>query len=412
MNISKSYNRILFAGVYVFGFAVLFTATYVPGTISYDQQTTLSMFSYPMLAVWLVTFIFIFAVVNMNKRKLLLTDDLFFPGFVFFLILMIASSISKLESLRFALTPAIWHLLLAIIMMLVYNIAKPAPSKFLDYISGFIIFYGFLSLIVALIAVSVEMISIGPFSIIQHPDYPRLHGWYGNPNRLGPVLAVSSLSACYLWFRQHNVIYTILFVGFIFGTLLTGSRGTVIALLASLLVFLFMNKNKKIRGLINIKIFATISSLAILLYFTLLNLYQNLYDRADFEDSRLDIWLTFPDVIAVTNIYELLFGHGYGQFSSITGRSSHNSFISIFTEFGVIFFIGFFIYSLKITSYTIFYVSKRSNSVAAFIISSLIYLYMSSMFNLILFRVRFEGFLLVVIIVCSSIYRMNSKGTV
>ena len=165
--------------------------------------------------------------------------------------------------------------------------------------------------------------------------------------------------------RTHRFFYLVISLLFAGAVLLTAKR---IFLLISILIVLFVfliNANKKNRFF---KLLI-ISLGAILLFYIFASIFPNLFgvfdkmlsfvEDGDISNGRFDIYKVAIDLF----LKNILFGIGYGTFSTISGLGLdvHNSFLQILTEFGIIGFIFYWVPFIK--SFCLSFKSIKSNYV-------------------------------------------------
>jgi len=146
-------------------------------------------------------------------------------------------------------------------------------------------------------------------------------------------------------YRVPRFLVSVILMGLFFGGVLkTGSRGAVISLLFVTLLWLFIYFRK--RPLFGIVFVALAAILVYWAYFELPDYIQNrlVYgddSSGDISSGRYDAWAEALD-FGLGNIF---FGIGPGNFEnlSLSKISVHNSFLSVFTEVGL---VGLFWYLL------------------------------------------------------------------
>ena len=223
--------------------------------------------------------------------------------------------------------------------------------------------------------VLIGAISILANAIFLKDDYGRYAGFYLNPNAAGFV-CITGYSLCFaLKEKKLKLIFQVLFT---VSGLLTFSRTFILAWVLINLLSLRIDIK-------NIKVFFVGISLAIfaLTFGELLNLnglrfkqYQAVFESnksasALQEGSRTETWAIFYD-----EIYEsLVIGNGFGKFQGggAHGLGTHNTYLLIIGEAGVIPFMLFilFIFFLLIKSNKLF---KQNPSLLLLSISLSLYL--------------------------------------
>ncbi|MCF7513924.1 hypothetical protein L3V43_09870 [Pseudoalteromonas sp. L23] len=182
----------------------------------------------------------------------------------------------------------------------------------------------------------------------QFGNYPRMYSWYGNPNIMATTLGVALL----LTFKPKNKIETVLSFLFFIGLLFTGSKGVILALILTILIYLLINfiylkkYSSSFRGKVSIIIFLILSLLLGVSFYDFF--YESIFrmnaDDISSGSGRLDIWMEVVRTMEVMSSWELLFGMGYGSFSEDFSKSAHSFYVKTIYEDGVLFLIMFFAY--------------------------------------------------------------------
>jgi hypothetical protein len=210
-------------------------------------------------------------------------------------------------------------------------------------------------------------------------------GIFSNPNSLGTVAATTFI--VYLPFIYRNLEkiistpkfkYIIILFGnssillfLFFLTIISSSRTNFIAavtvFVVTFLLFMYKNlkKNKLSSGLtyrIFIILFVYIFSIMVILQFTYFGELVNNSIVSKFEKKSEDI-LASRGVLWSTTINDAsLFGHGREYFPGSI-RGSHNSFISILGQYGVISAIVFVLLCLNLLFYGYKYAIKTNDNI-------------------------------------------------
>jgi len=261
-----------------------------------------------------------------------------------------------------------------------------------------------ISVIVALVE---QIYGIRPQIERQHLFLYELTAFYINPAHLGATLALlSPWIKYYISKRNIKLIEYILDFIILFIIIRTGSKGAILAFLIGLFIMLFSIKDLRKNFLLNIIIYILIGIFLyyFILYFTLipdiiLNKINLLFRTSAASESY----------IGRTEIYEVMFsyiknrpllGYGLGT-SSYLGMSSHNFWLEIWFEGGIINFIIFiFIYFTTLYNLLFIKTDVGSKLCLAFLIAFIpISFTVSSIFTLWSFWI--------VLGVC--FYRINSK---
>lgn len=157
---------------------------------------------------------------------------------------------------------------------------------------------------------------------------------------------------------KHKIFPIIELAAYLTVALLTGSRGGTIALLFGAILFIFFSNG----NIANIKTLFMIATIAIVLYFGVSFLSEEILSRFTIQDvmatggtGRFDIWAKALNLFKESNAFRKLFGQGIGN--TVTSWSHygisefhvcHNMFIESLLEIGV---IGLVLYTSMIFSF-------------------------------------------------------------
>lgn len=194
-----------------------------------------------------------------------------------------------------------------------------------------------------------------------------------DPNYLGFITGIGAILS-YLFYVYHNEIskhfslkriktksflYLVMFIGFIelSLTIMTLSRGMILALLGSIVAYFFVERKFK-----KILVFVFIAAPSFIVFSAFFNLILNRFNQDDNGGGRYEIW----NYIFINTLKEgnMLFGFGlnYPWWKGWSGNSidyfgTHNSWVSIFLALGLIGFILLFTVIFKSIYYN-FYKDK------------------------------------------------------
>jgi len=214
-------------------------------------------------------------------------------------------------------------------------------------------------------------------------ELSRVYGWFGSPNRLGALLGVSIISLFFKAFRQKNITKTnvVYFVILTVPLLLTGSRGSILSLIIALLLFLILNNKINLT-----KIFITIVPMVIIgsiLLNTISESYNFSYDdyldqfiRIDQIDfARSEINNKSMDLFSKQSTTSFLFGSGQGFAQASIKRSTHNGFVSVLLNSGIL-YLCFLISLILITFGKLYHkrnLGNRNTKISIFFLISLLF---------------------------------------
>jgi O-antigen ligase len=168
----------------------------------------------------------------------------------------------------------------------------------------------------------------------------RYLGVFNDPNDMGMLLVIAVPMILYLLNKSKNFIlkfYWILVLATIlYGIYLTGSRGTLLGLLAIMFIYVFLRMSKA---------FAIASFVIILpVAFALTQLSTISSDDAS-SAGRIDAWGEGIQMLKSNPV----FGVGHGLFKDHHHIAAHSSYVEVFSETGLVgyfFWLGFVSMSL------------------------------------------------------------------
>lgn len=219
------------------------------------------------------------------------------------------------------------------------------PLFFLYYrfpISGALIFGFIWSGILQMLAIALQaagilggtwgglIVSGDGYDPVNSTWLKRYTGFLLDPNNLGLWLCVSALAALYMLVREKRTIISILFFSlfllFGYGILLTGSRGSLVALAAGVLVFCFLIGRK---GLAIVLAFGCVASVLATLSVSeevdriVLSFAEILSGSDTSATARLDLWSNY---IASNNNW--IMGAGFGSYAAEAVSAQSGLFVS------------------------------------------------------------------------------------
>jgi O-antigen ligase len=193
------------------------------------------------------------------------------------------------------------------------------------------------------------MSSITPDGEIDYVYRARWIGSFSDPNDLGLALVLPIPLLMYnIIFRKYIVTWLCLPV-LLYALYLTGSRGSFLALIASLVSFVILKSRSKKGVMIGL----FLAALLLLIGPSRMDTYTDESSRGRVEAwySALQMFYSHP-----------FFGVGYGNFTEHNELTAHNSFFLVLAELGIVgftFFCGLFFFPLMWVKKNIF---QKSNS--------------------------------------------------
>lgn len=197
-----------------------------------------------------------------EKKKILFIEDYLFIGFIAICILSNYINYKKITIIPICFSIISYCLYLKP-FFINYETMKKEKELILKYLSFFISISGILNIIFALIE---KLFNYKLFNYTVFFEETRLIGMFGfymNATSVGMIYLIGTFSSLYMAISSNKKIYYVFSVFNILFIFLTGSRGSIIALLTLLFITLlyFAFKNKKVR---NAVILALISSILLL----------------------------------------------------------------------------------------------------------------------------------------------------
>lgn len=159
---------------------------------------------------------------------------------------------------------------------------------------------------------------------------------------------------------KQKILFYFFFAIMVFALLMTGSRGGLLALVAGVSVFLL-----KANGGIKIRTVLLGAFLVVVLSFVLQNyLSSALSSRFTLQSviesggtGRIDIWKRALIIFSSSNVFQMLFGYGFGSFPDVLSRysgwyvASHNDFIGVLLDLGILGLVLFLLLWRKMISH-------------------------------------------------------------
>ncbi len=141
------------------------------------------------------------------------------------------------------------------------------------------------------------------------------------------------------------------------GVLVSGKRGgLVVVALVSFIYYFVGEKRRKRSQIVMIALFiGIVAASTYLINFIDANYGLHSIDRMmnsmeDGGSGRVSRWSRTMSTIGMSNIWELLFGHGFGAIYGLVGGRAHNDFIEVFYNYGFIAAILYIIFYVRLIS--------------------------------------------------------------
>lgn len=340
---------------------LIFFCTYEYGPL---RERKYSLYTY----VYLFFTVVLFYLISQNSRKIKINTNYKYIYIYIYSFLIVLMSSFYNGTIFSGLIFVGGQILLFLNILLSNKVFSSTTKDFSVLVAESIISLAILSFVIGLIVIFKGSLSIGSLDILPSGINPmRIVGWYGSSNRIGPVFGASIISILYLFkiypkTNKKTFLYIKLLIS-ILGIILSGSRGSYIS--AAVGILFFIDFKTLFGKSFLIKIFKT----AFIFVFTsviIINILSSigysdriiteyLYRPLDVEietgakgsramiaDAVLTYWLTKSDIT------HLLFGLGRNTVVSKLGSSTHNGFLSILIDDGIIFFSLFLIFLIGI----------------------------------------------------------------
>jgi O-antigen ligase len=301
-------------------------------------------------------------------------------------ILAIGSSTAEPEQVRFMVPPLAFLFLGSMLFASYLGSSRCEPDM---VCTSFWATFATISLVVAAAVQLVGGIHVLGISI--EPQVIRWAGWFGNPNRFGPAVALGVLAAFSLAARARTrtgvAAMGLLGLVLIAGVVSSGSRATLLALVVSLIILLWLQTRHT-----SMKILAiAVAILAVLV--ALIVIPQEafeVYARKNSNAERIGFVRQGLEMFLSGSPLEIILGHGYGEFQRVTGRSTHNGYIRWILEFGVLFTLGMMaLFALLLARARL--LGVRSRHFRAFVLAILGFLLIREIGAPALISMRMEG---------------------
>lgn len=288
----------------------------------------------------------------------------------------------------------------------------------INYLAIFTLIFGMVAAIVGNIVYWYGNIELGFISIGKSDYYQRAYSWFLNANVFANMLSFSVLSSLFLFLksdkRKQKVILSVAFISLFLTLLLTGSKAGLLTLIVGI-VFLFLSINGfKLSKLLSSRRIYIILFLGIFVFIILSNIldmeyYIDAILRIDnSEQRRFDLWIVGLQFISSFNFTETLLGKGHGYYWFVTGNSTHNTYIELLLNNGVLFLIYIFMLFVYL-SYKYRHIFGKRSINNAFIQTILIMLLFCSIFTTVLFTIRYEYYLLLYLLTLIAFANIEKK---
>lgn len=172
----------------------------------------------------------------------------------------------------------------------------------------------------------------------------NLGGLENDPNNQAAFLIIGIIISLHYIVKHRIFLLNVIFIVLnTFSLFQTGSRGGLLALLISLIVFVIININYKKNGAFKFILFVIIAVIVLAIMFIILPevIKTRLFIFDDGGSGRLEIWRNSINLLMKNSF---LFGAGWGADYGFNGvfSETHNTFISMAVDVGIVGVILFF----------------------------------------------------------------------
>jgi hypothetical protein len=367
------FELFLLGGLTLVGFLI----SYIPSSAGTTDDPVLSHFGGVLIAgitgllVWFMGFR-----IRADARVL--------TAFTFLFIYAIACSVTEPERVRFMAAPFAFLLLSAVFFACYLGSRRGEPDK---VCTTFWVAFAVISLAVAIIVQLTGGVHVLGINI--EPQILRWAGWFGNPNRFGPTLAIGVLAAFSLAARSRTRSGAA-FMGMVGGLLIagvvsSGSRATLLALATGLSILVWSQTRHTATKILMIAVAVLVVVLAVLL--TPQEVFE-VYARKSSDEQRIGFVRQSLEMFSSGSPTEIIFGRGYGEFQMVTGRSTHNGYMRLIVEFGLVFTLGMMAFFALLLARAR---AARSEKFQAFVLATLGFLLVREVGAPALLSMRMEG---------------------
>ena len=243
-------------------------------------------------------------------------------------------------------------------------------------------------LVVVYLAISVFL-----YSKYIHFDYSESNKFYEITTIYYLILALPFIMTIKTKLIKYPLVLLIFLAGFF-----SFKRNAILVLGVILLLYLLRGGIKKIAK--KIVLFSAIIALSIviLVAFRIVSfdqMYSIWIHRFTSSDtmlgSRGEVYVEVLDLLTESSPFELLFGHGYNAVMSYTtsGLSAHNDFLEVLFDYGLIPFVIYIYFIVKLILHYIKMRKSHDNNSFAFLCSLSIFIVLSLFSHLIIYPTYF-----------------------
>jgi O-antigen ligase len=394
---------------------MIFLLNYYPSSPGYTSGAIYNIYSIIILIL-----LFIYLILNALKKSIKLKlAPLSNIIFIFLLILIVIITLNSILQPTFeGANQSIWIFTVLIILVLYYSTFKFDFYRDFNYIAMSVIFFGLVSVFLALYVRFVGEVDFDIIYIRYFESHPRLKGLFASPIGFSSFNAIAIIFTSYLLFKKRTFLNTFIIFVLVFSILLGASRGPIISLLVAVItIFLIRSiiqksNRQKYRTFFHLFILSLIAIFFISILYDNFEYYISNILRFDRDyDPRFDIWSTGIQLYFRQPVINQLLGAGSGSFFRNVGFSPDNLYIRLLVDYGLISLVIFLMMNILIIISMIKYSLKERNFEVTTNITLLIFLLIRQTTNQNLFTVSIDTILYFYILI-SYLYlvsRIKSK---
>lgn len=332
----------------VFLFLLTYTPPPPPGT-GFVIDPIWSSLSYPFALALLLGFVTLSLLTGVWPRGL--KPNAVVLLFLAAVTLLLVGSVSSASAARFGSPPAVWAVLGGLLFLFWTGSLHqvPQPQSLARTPLGLLLGFCTVAAGVALLSVPTGTIRIGLPLASFDPLFPRVTGWFGNPNRFATAAGLGVLAAAFAvifqpegWGRRLAWMSLLLTIP---ALVLAASRGAMAAVVLALFVGLMALPRTYVMPALR-RLFPVI--VTALVAGTILGSWGIVRMGWDLETmlrlstalqagGRLEIWRWGLPLLAEASVFQFWLGRGTGAFLTETGLSAHNAYLRIAVDHGILF---------------------------------------------------------------------------
>ncbi|MDC0298096.1 hypothetical protein OAL21_02910, partial [Akkermansiaceae bacterium] len=245
-----------------------------------------------------------------------------------------------------------WSVLLLLQFLLAFLLIKPRRWSKYDKIAKLFVYTVTVLALVSIIRSFTDLSFLGLSLPVN--SFTRLNGWMRSPNHFSAYIALGLLIEWHYYMtRSDKSIFRIFKIGLFFLVIiLSGSRGTLVALFLVLIVE-SLSSLRNISAINLVKrcgLYFFVLLMTYLLHGAVLEFFGHTtqdfgekilrVDEQAYDNSRVEIWTLALSSWMDGDLWSKLGGFGKEASYTLTGRSTHNSYLTYLIDFGIIYTVG------------------------------------------------------------------------